>query len=226
MVLDHDLGPATNFLSLQWKLSLEILGFCFYGTDSLRRGRVCNLQFLLCLASAVVLVPESLGIHDHNFCLNIETPPTWWDRVLYYPPERVDRLYSHALCSLFVASYDSQAYGGGTPTSLHMCKIQSHFTTDGQSARPLSGNWDRFFFPFWGYYLLILAVCFYFGTSSLTRGRISIIQCIRSSVRSSHFRLRFPYLYPSETGGSSYAPKHWVPFPSPLETRTDMVKVF
>jgi hypothetical protein len=50
------------------------------------------------------------------YCLRFETPPT----VFISPRNRVARLYPQALGSIFVTSYDSQAYGGGT---------QTHWTT-------------------------------------------------------------------------------------------------
>jgi hypothetical protein len=39
--------------------------------------------------------------------------------VFIYPSYRVAQLYPRALGSLFVASYDSQGYGGGILTRLH-----------------------------------------------------------------------------------------------------------
>jgi hypothetical protein len=54
---------------------------------SLTRGRVCRLQLLLVLASAVILRSESRGTHDHI-------------------------LLSHNWDFLFIASYDSQGYVG------------------------------------------------------------------------------------------------------------------
>jgi hypothetical protein len=42
------------------------------------------------------------------YCLKFEIPSTWRAR-----------LYSQALISLFVASYDSQGYGGGIGPRIH-----------------------------------------------------------------------------------------------------------
>jgi hypothetical protein len=71
---------------------------CFCGAPSLTRELVCLLYKLLVLASAVFLGSESLGSHDHFYCLSFET-------------------------ALFVASYDSQGHGGGIrPHSAHRCK--------------------------------------------------------------------------------------------------------
>jgi hypothetical protein len=48
---------------------------------------------------------------------------------------RVAQLYPRALGSLFVASYDSQGYGGGIITRLHTAsQSQSYIMTDGQLA--------------------------------------------------------------------------------------------
>jgi hypothetical protein len=48
------------------------------------------------------------------YYLRFDIPPTWRGR------NRVTRLYPQALGSLFVSSYDSQGYGGGILTRLHM----------------------------------------------------------------------------------------------------------
>jgi hypothetical protein len=57
-------------------------------------GWVCRLQLLLFLASAVILGSESRVTATIFYCLRFET-------------------------SLFVASYDSQGYGGGIRPRLH-----------------------------------------------------------------------------------------------------------
>jgi hypothetical protein len=64
------------------------LRVCWCGALFPTRGRVCLLQLLLVLASTVILWSESRGIATIFYCLRFET-------------------------SLFVASYDSQGYGGG-----------------------------------------------------------------------------------------------------------------
>jgi hypothetical protein len=64
----------------QWRV-------CWCGTVSLMRERVCRLQLLLVLASAVKLRAESRGTRDHILCLIFETPPTWRAGFPYlYPP--------------------------------------------------------------------------------------------------------------------------------------------
>jgi hypothetical protein len=46
-------------------ITLTQLRVCCYGAPSLTRGRVCRLQLLSVLASAVILGSESRGTHDH-----------------------------------------------------------------------------------------------------------------------------------------------------------------
>jgi hypothetical protein len=80
------------------------------GGGSLTRGRVCNLQLLLCLASAAFSRLSTAGIGTIFYCLSIETPQNWGARfpALIFPRNRVALLYRRALGSLFVASYNSQ----------------------------------------------------------------------------------------------------------------------
>jgi hypothetical protein len=70
------------------------LRVCWCGALSLTRGRICHLQVLLVLASAVIFGSESRGTRDHI-------------------------LLSQIRDFLSVASYDSQGYGGGIRTRLH-----------------------------------------------------------------------------------------------------------
>jgi hypothetical protein len=65
LVSGHHLGRATNFSFLfPLKLSFDNLKVCYYVVPSLTRGRVCNLQLLLGLASTVFLGSEFCGIHN------------------------------------------------------------------------------------------------------------------------------------------------------------------
>jgi hypothetical protein len=75
-------------------ITVKQLQVCWSGALSLARGRVCRLELLLALASAVILGSKSLGTQTIFYCLKIET-------------------------SLFVVSYDSQGYGGGVRPCLH-----------------------------------------------------------------------------------------------------------
>jgi hypothetical protein len=64
--------------------------------------------------------PILAGLMAIFFCLRFEIPPTWRAKFrIYIPRNRVTQLYIQALGSLFVASYDSQCYGGGIRTRLH-----------------------------------------------------------------------------------------------------------
>jgi hypothetical protein len=54
------------------------------------------------------------------FTVSSETPPTWRAKFPFISPRNsVAQLYPRALCSLFVASYDSQDYVGSILTRLH-----------------------------------------------------------------------------------------------------------
>jgi hypothetical protein len=76
-------------------ITVRRLRVCWCGPLSLTRRRVCRLQLLLDLASAFILGSETLGTRDHI-------------------------LLSQIRDYLFVASYDSQGYGGGIRPRLHM----------------------------------------------------------------------------------------------------------
>jgi hypothetical protein len=99
------------------------LNTCFhspYVTSSLTTGWVCSLQLLLVLASAVILRSKSRGTHDillsqirDSSNLEGQVP------VFISLRNRVARLYPQALGSLFVASYESQGYGGSVRPPLH-----------------------------------------------------------------------------------------------------------
>jgi hypothetical protein len=80
-----------------------------YVTSSLTRRRVCRLQLLLVLASAVILRSESSGTHDHILLSQIRDSPNLEGQVPVFicPRNRVAQLYPQALGSLFVASYYS-----------------------------------------------------------------------------------------------------------------------
>jgi hypothetical protein len=79
-------------------------------------GRVCRLQLLLAVASAAILGSESLRTRDHILLSQIRDSPNMEGQVPVFicPRNRVAQLYPQALGSIFIASYDSQGYGGGT----------------------------------------------------------------------------------------------------------------
>jgi hypothetical protein len=86
--------------SLSWAygqnfITVRRLRVCWCGALSLTRRRVCRLQLLLALTSAVIFSgPIPVGLATIFYCLRFET-------------------------SLFVASYDSQGYGGHIRPRLH-----------------------------------------------------------------------------------------------------------
>jgi hypothetical protein len=89
----------------QYFFQMNSCGCSPYVTSFLTRGWVCRLQFLLALASAVIL-----GSHNHMLLSRIR-----WIRSLYLYPTGT----GWPTGFLFVASYDSQGYGGGIRTHPH-----------------------------------------------------------------------------------------------------------
>jgi hypothetical protein len=104
-----------------FSFQLNTCGYSPYVTSSVTRGRVCRLQLLLDLASVVSLRSETRGTCDHILLSQIRDFPNLEGQVpVFIPPRnRVAQLCHQALCSLFVASYDSQGYGGGIRIRLH-----------------------------------------------------------------------------------------------------------
>jgi hypothetical protein len=102
-------------------ITVRQLRVCGCGVLSLTRERVCRLQLLLVLASAVILGSESGGTHDHILLSQIRDSPNLEGQVHIFmsPRNRVAQLYPQALDSLLIACYDSQGYGGGIQTRLH-----------------------------------------------------------------------------------------------------------
>jgi hypothetical protein len=86
---------------------------------------VCRLQLLLVLASAVILKSEYRGAHDHNLLSETRDFSNFEGQVPVFitPRNRAAQLYTQELGSLFVASYDSQGYGGGIRPCLHTGSI-------------------------------------------------------------------------------------------------------
>jgi hypothetical protein len=76
---------------------------------------------MLGLANAVIVRSECRGTHDHILLSQIRHSPNLEGQVPVFisPRNRVVQLYPQALGSLFVASYDSQGYGGGIRPRLH-----------------------------------------------------------------------------------------------------------
>jgi hypothetical protein len=93
-------------------VTVRQLRVCWCGTPSLTSGRVCSLELLLVIASAVIIGSYSLGTHDHTLLSQIRDSTNLEDQdpIFIYPRNRVVQLFLLALTSLFIASYDSQAY--------------------------------------------------------------------------------------------------------------------
>jgi hypothetical protein len=93
------LGPKTRFL-------LRSDSCDFIDVFSMTRERVCRLQLLLALASAVILSSESRGTHDHILPSQIRDSPNLEGqvRVFIYPRNRVAQLYPQALGSFSSSS--------------------------------------------------------------------------------------------------------------------------
>jgi hypothetical protein len=86
------------------------------------RGWVCHLQLLLAIAIAVILRSESHRNHDENLLSQIRDFPNLECQVPTFISRRnrVAQLYPQALGSLSISFYDSQGYGGGIRTILHV----------------------------------------------------------------------------------------------------------
>jgi hypothetical protein len=114
---DKPLRPTTSIFIFQ----LNSCDYSPYVTSCMTRGWVCRLHLLLVLANAVILKSESRGTRDHILLSQIRDSPNLEGQVpvFIYPRNRVARSYSQSLVFLFVASYDSQGYGGGIRSRLH-----------------------------------------------------------------------------------------------------------
>jgi hypothetical protein len=99
------MGPETRFLLVRH------LQVCWCGAPSLTRGQVCRLQLLLGSSAQSFSGPSPAGHIIIFYCLRFETPQPGGPGPRTYIPQ--------VLGSLFVASYDSQGYGGIIWTRLH-----------------------------------------------------------------------------------------------------------
>jgi hypothetical protein len=74
---------------------------------------------------------ESRETHDHILLSQIQGSPNLEGPVpvFIFPTNRVVQLYPQALGSLFVASYDSQSYGGGIRTRLHPSSLTKRWSS-------------------------------------------------------------------------------------------------
>jgi hypothetical protein len=101
-------------------LLLDNCGGLLMGAFCLTRERVCRLQLLLVLVSVIIIGSESRGTRNHILLSQIRDSTNLEAQVSLFtsPKNRIAQLYSHTLGSIFVASYDSQGYGGGIRTRL------------------------------------------------------------------------------------------------------------
>jgi hypothetical protein len=92
---------------------LSQLRVCCFMAPSLKRGRVCNLFFLIGLASAVPLGSQSRKTQNHILLSKFLRIPQPGGQVSVFisPRDRVAQLYPRALGFLSVASYESHGYG-------------------------------------------------------------------------------------------------------------------
>jgi hypothetical protein len=102
-------------------ITVRQLQICWCGALSLTRERVCCLQLLLVLASALILGPESRGTRDYILLSQSLDSSNLVGQVPVFisPRNRVAQLYPQVSGSLFVASYDSQGYGWSIRIPLH-----------------------------------------------------------------------------------------------------------
>jgi hypothetical protein len=115
------LGAATNF-SVSLKFCLDTCGCVILYPSSLTRGRVCNLLYncFWALPEQSLLDRSPAELTAIFYCLICYSPNLEGQVPIFISPRnRVVQLYPRALGSLFVASYDSQSYGGGILTHLH-----------------------------------------------------------------------------------------------------------
>jgi hypothetical protein len=110
-VLGPNLEPMTTLLLLSNICGLHALGCPPWRED----GSVIYSYNLLSLSS-----PSSAELMIISYCLMWDSPNLEGQVPVCIPPRnRVTQLYHRALGPLFVASYDSQGYGGGNLTRLH-----------------------------------------------------------------------------------------------------------
>jgi hypothetical protein len=102
-------------------VTVRQLRVCWCGAPSLTRGRVCCLQPLLVLTSAVILGSQSQGTHDHILLsqirdsLNLEGQAP----VFISYRNKGGPVISPGTGIHFAPSYDFQGYGGGIGNHRH-----------------------------------------------------------------------------------------------------------
>jgi hypothetical protein len=98
LISGHHLGTATNFSSSSMEILLRHLRLFFFAAERPLWQEEASVIF-----SSVTPQSELRRTHKHTLLSPLR---------LTSPRDRVAQLYPQALRSLFVASYDSQRYGG------------------------------------------------------------------------------------------------------------------
>jgi hypothetical protein len=93
-----------------------------YVTCSLTRRWVCRLQYCWSSLAKSFSCPSPAVLMTTFYCLRFENPKFWGrGHRIYIPQEEGDSVIPQPLGFLFLASYDSQGYGGDIRSSpLHM----------------------------------------------------------------------------------------------------------
>jgi hypothetical protein len=122
----HPYGTSDQFFFLL-EIFFKQLQFCYFVAPSLTRGRVCNVLYncFWALKEHSHLCPSPAELTAIFYCLIWDTTNLEGQVPVFISPRnKVAQLYPRALGSLFVASYDSQGYGGDILTRLHTRKSE------------------------------------------------------------------------------------------------------
>jgi hypothetical protein len=139
LVVRYPSGNHRQFF-FHFEIVFRELQVCYFVVPSLTRGRVCNLLLLLVLVSADPLGSESRGTQDRILLSKFLTLPLHG--------------WASPLISLYVASYDSQGYGGGILSRHHMGSVlfkvkvtlRPTVSQPGLGVRSPSGTRDQYLF--------------------------------------------------------------------------------
>jgi hypothetical protein len=118
LVSGSHLEPMARFLFSVWWLWVA-----WYGAPSLMKGWFCNwlIQLRLGLARAITLGCKPLKTHDHIFLSHLWLPKHWGPGpLIHIPQQQGGPVTPLGTGFTSVASYDSQGYGEGNVTHLHM----------------------------------------------------------------------------------------------------------
>jgi hypothetical protein len=121
LVVRRPSGTCDQFFFLL-EISFRQFHVCYFVAPSLKRGRVCNLLYncFWDLPEQSLLGGSPAELTAMFYCLIWGSPNLEGQVPIFISPRnRVAQLYSRALGSLYVASYDSLGCGGGILTRLH-----------------------------------------------------------------------------------------------------------